>query len=225
MTPRSRRSNRHRARFATSARSTSSPRGCAVRTSMSGEPTSGSPSSSRAPTSTELGRRGGGGWPHWPPPPLDSPIRAAYPGPTTNQGVASVCGRTCTEGLIRRTAALVLLAGLAMLSMSASAGATPLDYRFNGTNEDWQQSQDNGDTVTSAGFAPSGGNPGGHLRATDTGPENGCSRASPCDLLTFFSPAVPPLGANYGGIGSFDLRSSVNPAFAAELLLLPTGNE
>jgi hypothetical protein len=31
------------------------------------------------------------------------------------------------------------------------------------------------------------------------------------------------LGANYGGAASFDLRSSMPPAFAAELFLLPTG--
>ena len=50
------------------------------------------------------------------------------------------------------------------------------------------------------------------------------SRApEPCKLLTFYSPFVPLLGANYGGTASFDLRSSVNPEFAAELLLLAEG--
>ena len=48
-------------------------------------------------------------------------------------------------------------------------------------------------------------------------------RGTPCNLLTFYSPFVPTLGANYGGTASFDLRSSVNPAYAAEFLLLLAG--
>ena len=47
----------------------------------------------------------------------------------------------------------------------------------------------------------------------------------PCQLLTFYSPFVPFLGANYGGTASFDLRSSVNPEFAAEFLLLAEGTD
>src|SRR5439155_24624692 len=81
-------------------------------------------------------------------------------------------------------------------------------------------------SIAPAGFAASGGNPGGHLTATDSGAETGCSKGdSPCQLLTFFSPIVPTLGANYGGTGSFDLRSKdVDPEFGAELLLLPSGD-
>ena len=135
-----------------------------------------------------------------------------------------MCGRIRAVGQIRTISIVVLLASAAALGIAGTASATPLEYTFSGNNQGWQQSQDNGNTVTSAGFQSSGGNPGGRLTAKDTGPEDGCSTGStPCDLLTFFSPIVPALGANYGGTASFDLRSSVNPAFAAELLLLPTG--
>jgi hypothetical protein len=137
-----------------------------------------------------------------------------------------MCGRIRTEGLIRTIGVIVLLAVATVLATVAPASATPLDYTFDGNNQAWQQSQNNGVTITSAGFQSSGGNPGGRLTAKDTGAEDGCSTGTtPCNLLTFYSPFVPTLGANYGGTASFDLRSSVNPAFAAEFLLLPTGPE
>jgi len=135
-----------------------------------------------------------------------------------------MCGRIRTEGLIRTIGAIVLLAIAATLCLASSASATALEYTFSGSNQGWQQSQDNGNTVTTAGFQPSGGNPGGRLSARDTGAETGCKTGTtPCDLLTFFSPIVPVLQTNYGGTASFDLRANVNPEFAAELLLLPTG--
>jgi hypothetical protein len=137
-----------------------------------------------------------------------------------------MCGRIRAEGRIRTIGVIVLLASAATLATAGSAGATPLAYTFNANNQGWQQSQDNGAHISSAGFQATGGNPGGHLTAKDdpkTGAETGCPNGTPCDLLTFYSPFVPTLGANYGGTASFDLRSSVNPAFAAELLLLPTG--
>jgi hypothetical protein len=137
-----------------------------------------------------------------------------------------MCGRIRTEGLIRAIGVIVLLAVAAVLAAAASASATPLNYTFDSNNQGWQQSQNNGVTITSADFQPSGGNPGGRLSARDTGAEDGCSTGTtPCNLLTFYSPFVPALGANYGGMASFDLRSSVNPAFAAEFLLLATGPE
>jgi hypothetical protein len=139
-----------------------------------------------------------------------------------------MCGRTRTEGRIRAIGVILLLAIAATLSTAGSAGATPLDYEFSGNNEGWLQSQNNGTTITGAGFGSSGGNPGGHLRAQDsatTGTETTCPDPEDCNLLTFYSPVVPLLTANYGGTASFDLRSSVNPAFAAELLLLPSGPE
>jgi hypothetical protein len=137
-----------------------------------------------------------------------------------------MCGRIRAEGLIRAFGLLVLAAAAAMLALAATAGATPLEYTFNGNNQSWQQAQDpaNGPFV-SAGFQSSGGNPGGRLTARDTGAEDGCPDSDPCQLLTFYSPMVPTLGANYGGTASFDLRSSVDPAFAAEFLLLPEGTE
>jgi hypothetical protein len=107
---------------------------------------------------------------------------------------------------------------------TASASATSLSYTFDSGNQGWIQSQDNGATTSSAGFQPTGGNPGGHLTARDTGIETGCPGAANCNLLTFFSPLVPALSANYGGTGAFDLRSSVDPEFGAELLLLPAGD-
>src|SRR3954451_24086456 len=134
-----------------------------------------------------------------------------------------MCGRIRTEGTSRKISVLVLLTVAAVLAIAGTALATPLQYTFSGHNQDWQQSQDNGNTLASAGFQPSGGNPGGRLTARDSGLETGCPDSTPCDLLTFISPIVPPLGANYRGTASFDLRSSVNPAFAAEFLLLPSG--
>jgi hypothetical protein len=134
-----------------------------------------------------------------------------------------MCGWTRTVGPIKTISVLALLA-VAALSMAVPASATPLEYGFNTNNQGWLQSQDNGSTVAGATFQASGGNPGGRLTAKDTGQEGGCATGTtPCDLLTFISPIVPKLGANYGGTGSFDLRSSVNPDFPAELLLLPTG--
>jgi hypothetical protein len=134
-----------------------------------------------------------------------------------------MCGRIRAEGLIRTIRVFVLLALAAGLTMPGVASATPLEFTFSGNNQGWLQSQDNGNTVTSAGFQSSGGNPGGRLTAKDSGAETGCPSKTPCDLLTFFSPVVSPMIDNYGGTASFDLRSSVNPGFAAEFLLLPTG--
>jgi hypothetical protein len=135
-----------------------------------------------------------------------------------------MCGRTRAEGLIRTIGVAVLLSAAALLAMAGTAGATPLDYTFDSTNQGWLQSQNNGTTITTAGFQSTGGNPGGRLTAKDSGAEDGCSTGTtPCNLFTFYSPFVLPLGANFGGTASFDLRSSVNPAFAAEFLLLATG--
>ena len=119
-----------------------------------------------------------------------------------------------------------LLATTAILSFAAPADAVPLSYTFSGNNQGWQQSQDNGMTFSPAGFSSSGGNPGGRLTARDSGSESGCSATppGPCNLLTFYSPFTDAeLGANYGGTASFDLRSSVTPAFGAEFFLLPGG--
>ena len=132
-----------------------------------------------------------------------------------------MCGRIRTEGLIRTIGVIVLLAVAAVLAAAASASATPLDYTFDSNNQGWLQNQDQASTnFLPAGFQATGGNPDGHLTATDIGAEDGCPDGAPCQLLTFYSPVVPSLGANYGGTASFDLRSSVPPAHAAELLLL-----
>jgi hypothetical protein len=136
----------------------------------------------------------------------------------------SMCGRIRAVGRFRKIGVGALLM-VAALAMAAPAGATQLEYTFSGNNQGWMQSQDNGNTITAAGFASSGGNPGGRLTAKDSGAETGCPDTAPCELLTFYSPFVSPLGANYGGTASFDLRSSVNPAFASEFLLLPPGSE
>ncbi len=118
------------------------------------------------------------------------------------------------------------LAAVAALGTAGSASATSLSYTFGSGNQGWTQKQDNASAnFDPAGFMATGGNPGGHLSAVDTGEESGCPDSSPCELLTFFSPFVPTLGANYGGTGSFDLRSKdVDPEFGADLLLLPTGD-
>jgi hypothetical protein len=127
--------------------------------------------------------------------------------------------------LSRRLVGLAL-AAVATLAAAGSAEATTLSYTFDSGNQGWLQKQDQASpSSVPAGFQASGGNPGGHLTAKDSGAEDGCSTGgSPCQLLTFFSPFVPTLGANYGGTGSFDLRSKdVDPVFGAELLLLPSG--
>lgn len=138
-----------------------------------------------------------------------------------------MCGRICTKGS-RRMLLGLSVAAIAALGTAASASATSLSYTFDSGNQGWTQKQDQASTGVAppAGFAPSGGNSGGHLTAVDSGPEDGCSKGvDPCQLLTFFSPFVPMLGANYGGIASFDLRSKdVDPAFGAELLFLPSGD-
>ncbi len=123
----------------------------------------------------------------------------------------------------------VLLVTAAVLAMAGTASATSLNYNFTGGNQGWQQAQNpaNGPEGP-AGFLASGGNPGGRLSTKDSGPETGCHLMppeDPCQLLTFYSPFVPTLGANYGGTASFDLRSSVNPDFAAEFLLLAEGSD
>jgi hypothetical protein len=121
---------------------------------------------------------------------------------------------------------LILLATAAVLGLCSSASATPLSYTFDHNNQGWLQTQD-GNSFPSAGFQGSGGNPGGHLTARDTGEESGCGdndNSTPCDLLYWYSPIVPTLGGNYGGTATFDLRSSVTPEFGAELLLLAAGS-
>ena len=137
-----------------------------------------------------------------------------------------MCGWTRTQGTIRRIGFTALLAAAAVLAFAGSANATPLAYTFSGGNQGWQQSQDNGATFSPAGFSPSGGNPGGRLTTKDTGGESGCRGGTgPCNLLYLYSPFVSPMAANYGGTGSFDLRSpDVSPMFGAELLLLPPGS-
>jgi hypothetical protein len=129
----------------------------------------------------------------------------------------------------KRSSRLLLglaLAVVALLATAGSASATSLSYTFDFGNQGWTQKQDVASaTFLPAGFVAKGGNPGGHLSAVDTGEESGCPDASPCETLAFYSPFVPTLGANYGGTGSFDLRSAdVNPEFGAELLLLPSGD-
>ena len=61
----------------------------------------------------------------------------------------------------------------------------------------------------------------------DTGPDNASPCDDPCQLLTFYSPVVTPLGANYNGLASFDLRTSADPSSinsAAEVWLLAAGD-
>lgn len=135
-----------------------------------------------------------------------------------------MCGRIRAAGHTRTISVLALLIMAAALAMAGTASATPLDYPFTDGNQGWQQTQDQASGPTGpAGFLPSGGNPGGRLTAKDSGSDSGCPHGTPCRLLTFYSPFVNQLGGNYGGTGSFDLRSSVNPFYAAELLLLPEG--
>jgi hypothetical protein len=121
---------------------------------------------------------------------------------------------------------LTVFAALAALALPAVADATPLSYTFDSSREGWRVSQDNGFNVASASFQATGGNPGGHLTATDSGVETGCPGGTPCDLLYFYSPVLTgiSLAGNYGGTASFDLRSSVEPEFGAEFLLLPPGD-
>jgi hypothetical protein len=133
-------------------------------------------------------------------------------------------------GQIRTIGVMALLATAAMLAMAGTAGATQLDYPFNSSNEGWQVNQDPaGSNFMPAMFRATGGNPGGRLTVTDTGSDDGCPNPGPgdppCELVTFYSPFVAPLTSNYGGIASFDLRSSVDPQFAAEFLLLAEGSQ
>jgi hypothetical protein len=129
---------------------------------------------------------------------------------------------------VRRACVGLLVACAAVLGLSGSAGATPLAYTFDASNEGWRQNQNPADltTLEAAGFQAIGGNPGGHLIAEDWGGESGCPDANPCQLLTFYSPIVTPLTANYDGLASFDLRTSANPDWidsAAEVWLLAAG--
>jgi hypothetical protein len=125
-----------------------------------------------------------------------------------------------SKSMIRGAAGLVGL--IAVLAMPALASATPLNYTFDASNEAWGQHQNPQSQITSAGWLATGGNPGGHLSATDTASDAGCTTdgtGTPCNTLFFESPtlAVGGLTGNYGGTASFDLRSSVNPAFASEI--------
>ena len=135
-----------------------------------------------------------------------------------------MCGRIRAVGPNRTISVVALLVAAAVLAMAGTASATALEYTFSGNNEGWQMTQNQAAGPQGpAGFQASGGNPGGRLTAKDSGPETGCPNSDPCQLLTFYSPFVSPLGANYGGTASFDLRSSVNPAYAAEFILLAEG--
>ncbi len=134
-------------------------------------------------------------------------------------------GRTGTRGPVARLIGLALVTTIASLGLCASASATQISWTFDSDNQGWLQNQDQASTnFTPAGFQSTGGNPGGHLWAQDTGPENGCPKGNPCQLLTFYSPPIPAMSANYGGTASVDLASpKEDPAFPAEFLLLPPG--
>jgi len=130
---------------------------------------------------------------------------------------------------VRRTWIGLLAACALTLASSGSASATPLSYTFDASNEGWIQSQNPADPTSfgNADFELTGGNPGGHLTARDSGPENGCPGGAPCQLLTLYSPIVTPLTANYNGLASFDLRTSADPSSinsAAEVWLLAAGD-
>jgi hypothetical protein len=156
------------------------------------------------------------------------PSSRLYPGlDFGDQGREAMYGRIRAKGdWVRRTCPVLLLIAAAGLVLCASATATPLSYTFDTGNQGWMQNQDPASSnFEPAGFAATDGNPGGHLTAKDTGSDSGCPNGNPCQLLTFYSPVVPALGANYGGMASFDLRSrDVDPAFAAELLVFPVGD-
>jgi hypothetical protein len=127
--------------------------------------------------------------------------------------------------MIRGAAGLVGV--ITALALPAIASATPLSYTFDLDNQGWGVSQNSGQNITPAGWLPVDGNPGGHLTATDTGADSGCPPAgpgSPCYSLFFESPAlaVGGLTGNYGGTASFDLRSSVSPGFASEVIFRST---
>jgi hypothetical protein len=111
---------------------------------------------------------------------------------------------------------------IAVLALPAVASATPLSYTFDTGNEGWGVSQDNGHTISTlpSDWTGSGGNPGGHLTAIDAASDSGCP-ANPCSNLFFASPtlALGGLTGNYGGTASWDLRSSVSPAYASEIVI------
>lgn len=132
-----------------------------------------------------------------------------------------MCGRIRAKGQSRNLLRVTLLAAAGVLLTCGSAGATSLSYTFDSDNQGWQQSQE-GNSYSPAGFQPTGGNPGGRLTAVDTGRETGCPGLTDCNLLYFASPTKLP-HLDYGSVASFDLRSSVSPSFAAELLLFPNG--
>jgi hypothetical protein len=129
---------------------------------------------------------------------------------------------------VRRTWIGLLAACALTLASSGSASATPLSYTFDSDNQGWTQTQDQAShSFAPAGFDATGGDPGGHLWARDTGPDNAPPCDDPCLLLTFYSPVVTPLGANYNGLASFDLRTSADPSSinsAAEVWLLAAGD-
>jgi hypothetical protein len=130
---------------------------------------------------------------------------------------------------VRRTCVGLLAACAVVLGSSATASATTLSYSFDSDNQDWGVSQDaSSGNAFQAQWTATGGNPSGHLFARDTGPETGCAASEdPCELLTFYSPSVTPLVANYNGLASFDLRTSADPGdinSAAELILLAAGD-
>jgi hypothetical protein len=126
---------------------------------------------------------------------------------------------------VRRTCVGLLAACAVVLASSGSASATPLSFTFDSDNQGWSQNQDqSSNDFVSAGFQPTDGNPGGHLSAVDTGSDSGCPDSIPCNSLTFYSPILSThFGANYGGMASFDIRSSSSPGYAAEMLFYTDG--
>jgi hypothetical protein len=127
--------------------------------------------------------------------------------------------------MVRRVAKTVVVIGCLAGMLPALAAAQPLSYSFDGATQQqgWGESQDSGHTITSTGWlASDGGNPTGHLHATDTGSDAACP-ASPCLILYFVSPTISGgLAANYGGAAAFNLSSSVSPNSASELVIAST---
>jgi hypothetical protein len=141
-------------------------------------------------------------------------------GNDSRSGMSHGTGKNLTMRCLAATAVTV-----AFLASALPAAAQPLSWNFDDAatmQQGWGQSQDGGANIGPTGWVASDPfNPTGHLTGTDSGAETGCAtQTAPCLIFYFESPPLSGgLAGNYGGIAAFNLRSSVSPAFASELVI------
>jgi hypothetical protein len=119
--------------------------------------------------------------------------------------------------LVQIAALVMLVMGLVGTAGAGVAAAAGFSFPFTTNNESWRTADGNGNTLVAATYASSGGNPGGAISVSDTFPGAASVFLTPSGFGGDYS-------SNFGGVLSFDVKSS--PAWTEEeqVVLAGTGN-